>query len=348
MKKMNILKTAAAALLSLLAVSLSACSDDDTVGAQTAKTYDMGGFAKGADVSWLTEMEANDIAFYDATGRKNDCMKILRSLGMNAIRLRVWVDPADGWCGQQDVVAKAVRAHNLGMRLMIDFHYSDSWADPSKQNIPEAWKNYTLEEMKQAVANHTRTVLEALKKAGIDSVEWVQVGNETTTGMLWPMGKVSDGNFANFAQLVNAGYDAAKEVYPKTKVIVHVDQGNKLGKFTWLFDGLKAAGGKWDVIGMSLYPDDSDWTTEVADCLANIEKLKQRYGTDIVISEVGMDWNSEQAEPCLRHLVDGAKKVPACEGVFYWEPECYNGWKQYAKGAFDNSGKPTKALDAFK
>ena len=200
MKKMNILKTAAAALLSLFAVSLSACSDDDTVGAQTAKTYDMGGFAKGADVSWLTEMEANDIAFYDATGRKNDCMmeandiafydatgrkndcmKILRSLGMNAIRLRVWVDPADGWCGQQDVVAKAVRAHNLGMRLMIDFHYSDSWADPSKQNIPEAWKNYTLEEMKQAVANHTRTVLEALKKAGIDSVEWVQVGNETAT-----------------------------------------------------------------------------------------------------------------------------------------------------------------------
>lgn len=158
MKKMNILKTAAAALLSLFTISLSACSDDDAVGAQTAKTYDMSGFAKGADVSWLTEMESKDIAFYDSTGRKNDCMKILRSLGMNAIRLRVWVDPSDGWCGQQDVVAKAVRAHNIGMRLMIDFHYSDSWADPSKQNIPDAWKNYTLEEMKQAVVNHTKTV----------------------------------------------------------------------------------------------------------------------------------------------------------------------------------------------
>lgn len=348
MKKIDFIKTAAAALLSLFAISLSACSDDDTVGAQQAKTYNMTGFAKGADVSWLTEMEANDIAFYDSTGRKDDCMKILRSSGMNAIRLRVWVDPSDGWCGQQDVVAKAVRAHNLGMRLMIDFHYSDSWADPSKQNIPEAWKNYTLDEMKQAVANHTKTVLEALKKAGIDSVEWVQVGNETTTGMLWPMGKVSDGNFSNFAQLVNAGYDAAKEVYPKTKVIVHVDQGNKLGKFTWLFNGLKAAGGKWDVIGMSLYPDDSDWASEVDDCLANMTTLKQTYGTDVIASEIGMPWDSPVAADCLERFVSGAKKVAACEGVFYWEPECYNGWKQYGKGAFDNSGKPTKALNAFR
>ena len=108
-------------------------------------------FAKGADVSWLTQMEKEGCRFYDTAGKQTECMALLKSLGMNAIRLRVWVDPKDGWCGKDDVVAKARRVKDLGMQLMIDFHYSDSWADPGKQNKPAAWKNLDLEGLKKAV-----------------------------------------------------------------------------------------------------------------------------------------------------------------------------------------------------
>ena len=208
--------------------SLSACSDDENnTTPQSKPTYDMTGFAKGADVSWLTEMEKAGSKFYNASGAEQDCMTLLRDLGVNSIRLRVWVDPQDGWSGKQDVLAKAWRAKNLGQRIMIDFHYSDSWADPGKQNIPAAWTDFKddLQKMKAAVAEHTTDVLSFLKENGID-VEWIQIGNETTTGMLWPLGLASDNNFANYAALNNAGYDAAKAVYPDAQCIIHIDQGN--------------------------------------------------------------------------------------------------------------------------
>ena len=336
----------------------TSCSNDDNTTPEVEKTYDMTGFAKGADVSWLTEMEANDIKFYNAKGKATECMSLLRELGMNAIRLRVWVNPEGGYCGKDDVVAKAWRAQQLGMRLMIDFHYSDDWADPSKQNVPSAWKNYTFDEMKQAVANHTKEVLTALKERNIN-VEWVQVGNETTDGMLWNddndglnvTGRASK-NMANFAAYINAGYDAVKSVYPEAKVIVHLDKGNNLNQYTWMFDGLKQNNAKWDVIGLSVYPDwikDQTWEQVSDACLNNINTLSAKYGCHVIISEIGMVWNSENAAPFLKKMVDGCKEISACEGVFYWEPECYNNYNAYDKGAFDNNGKPTDALqEAFK
>lgn len=340
----------------LFSMTSMSCSDNHEPTPETEKTYDMTGFAKGADVSWLTELESNGTKFYNANGKSQECMALLRDLGMNSIRLRVWVNPSDGWCGKDDVVAKAWRAQQLGMRLMIDFHYSDTWADPGKQNVPEAWKNYTFEEMKQAVTNHTKEVLTALKERNV-SVEWVQVGNETTDGMLWNdddvtvTGRASK-NMANFAAYVTAGYDAVKTVYPNAKVIVHLDKGNNLGRYTSIFDGLKNNGGKWDVIGMSLYPDwvtDQTWEQVAENCLNNISTLSARYGCDVILSEVGMVWNSENAAPFLKKVVDGCKAISACEGVFYWEPETYNNLNDYDKGAFDNSGKPTTALqEAFK
>ena len=138
----------------------------------------MSGFAKGADVSWLTEMEQDGVKFYNQNGKAEECMWLLRDLGTNAIRLRVWVNPEGGWCGKDDVIAKASRAQALGYRLMIDFHYSDTWADPGNQKVPAAWQGYTYEQMKQAVANHTKDVLSALKEREVTNVEWVQVGNE--------------------------------------------------------------------------------------------------------------------------------------------------------------------------
>ncbi len=343
----------------LFSITGTSCSNDDNTTPEKEKTYDMSGFAKGADVSWITEMEQNGKKFYNANGKATECMALLRDLGMNSIRLRVWVNPENGWNGKNDVVAKAWRAQQLGMRLMIDFHYSDTWADPGKQGVPAAWKNYDFDQMKQAVADHTKDVLNALKERGVN-VEWVQVGNETTDGMLWNdedgdaalkvTGRASK-NMANFAAYINAGYDAVKAIYPEAKVIVHLDKGNNLGQYTWMFDGLKQNGAKWDVIGMSLYPDwitDQTWEQVSDACLSNIKTLSGKYNCDVIISEIGMVWNSENAAPFLKKMVDGCKAISTCEGVFYWEPECNSGWNGYDKGAFDNSGKPTAALDAFK
>lgn len=344
----------------MFSITGTSCSNDDAVTPEQEKKYDMTGFAKGADVSWLTELESNGTLFYDANGKPQECMALLRDLGMNSIRLRVWVNPDGGWCGKDDVVAKAWRAQKLGMRLMIDFHYSDTWADPGKQYVPAAWKDYTFEQMKQAVADHTRDVLTALKERNID-VEWVQVGNETSDGMLWNDADGADAlavtgraskNMANFAAYVNAGYDAVKAVYPDAKVIVHLDKGNKLSQYTWMFDGLKQHGAKWDVIGMSLYPDwitDQTWQQVSDDCLANMQTLSTKYGCNVILSEIGMVWNSENAAPFLKKMVDGCKALSICEGVFYWEPETYGNLNGYDKGAFDDSGRPTVALqEAFK
>lgn len=306
-------------------------------------------FAKGADISWLTEMESAGKTFYNTAGTQQECMALLRNLGFNAVRLRVWVNPTDGWCGKQDVLAKALRAKNLGERIMIDFHYSDSWADPGKQNIPAAWNDFKndIEKMKAAVAEHTKDVLSTLKENGVD-VEWIQIGNETTTGMLWPLGQAEGTNFKGYIALNNAGYDAAKTVYPNAQCIVHIDRGQELSHLTWMFDGLKMGGAKYDVIGLSFYPTDDDWQSTSQACLNNISTLYARYGKKVMLCEIGMAWDSKNAASMLQTMVKGCYAKPECLGIFYWEPEAYGKWKGYSLGAFDNSGKPTAALDAFK
>ncbi len=173
-------------------------------------------FAEGADVSWVTEMELAGKKFYSSAGAEMECMALLKSIGLNTIRIRVWVNPNPAWNNAADVLVKALRAKNLGLRIMINFHYSDSWADPGQQTKPAAWTG-TLNSLLSAISTHTTDVLTQLKNNGI-TPEWVQVGNETNDGMLWPDGKAST-SMNNFAQMVNAGYDAAKAVFPSTKVI---------------------------------------------------------------------------------------------------------------------------------
>jgi len=305
-------------------------------------------FAKGADVSWVTQMEANGKLFYNASGTQTECMALLKSLGMNSIRLRVWVNPTDCWCNAQDMLAKAIRAKNLGMSIMIDFHYSDSWADPGKQTKPAAWANLSFTDLKTAVTSHTSTVLNLLKTNNI-TAEWVQVGNETGNGMLWPDGMAST-NMANYAALNNAGYDAVKSVFPNAKVIVHVQDGNNNSLFRWLFDGLLTDGGKWDVIGMSLYPSPTNWNVMDDACLTNMTDMISRYGKEVMICEVGMSWDSPtSAYNFLTDIINKTISIPNGKGlgVFYWEPECMASWNNYTLGAFDDSGKPTAALNAF-
>lgn len=305
-------------------------------------------FAKGADVSWVTEMEATGRKFYNSNGTQQECMELLKSLGMNTIRLRVWVNPSSSWNSTADVVAKAVRAKNLGMRVLINFHYSDTWADPAHQVKPAAWAGQDLATLKTSLANHTVAVLTELKNNNV-TPEWVQVGNETNDGMLWPEGQASM-NMNNFAQLINAGYDAVKSVFPSAKVIVHVSNGQKNDLFRWLFDGLHNNGAKYDMIGMSLYPGPAEWQTFNTQCLANMNDMVARYKKDVMIVEVGMSW--DKPVECGSFLSDIITKTRSVTngrgmGVLYWEPQSYDSWNGYTLGAFDNSGKPTLALNAF-
>ncbi len=287
--------------------------------------------------------------FYNTAGAEMEGMKLLKSLGTNSIRLRVWVNPVDGWCDTDDLLVKAYRVKNLGMRIMVDFHYSDTWADPSKQTKPAAWADLSFDDLKKAVTAHTTEVLSTLKENGI-TPEWVQVGNETGNGMLWNDGK-ADINMKGYAELTNAGYDAVKSIFPNTKVIVHLQNGQDNGLFRWLFDGLKANGGKWDVIGMSLYPTAENWKDMNNSCLANMTDMVSRYGSEMMICEVGMSWDeAEASKEFLTDLIAKTKSLPNDKGlgVFYWEPQAYGGWQSYTLGAFDDEGKPTIALDAFR
>ncbi len=184
--------------------------------------------------------------------------------------------------------------------------------------------------MKQAVADHTKDVLNALKARGVN-VEWVQVGNETTDGMLWNdadgdaalkvTGRASK-NMANFAAYINAGYDAVKAVYPEAKVIVHLDKGNNLGQYTWMFDGLKQNGAKWDVIGMSLYPDwitDQTWSRFLM--TASTTSRPFPANTTAMSSSQRLVWCGIQRVPLhsSRRWWMVCKAISTCEGVFYLE-----------------------------
>ena len=316
----------------------------------------------GGDISGTTANEARGIFSADTTGMVTENTLLMKNYGMDAVRLRVWVNPKDGWSSKEDVLTMAKRAKDLGMEIMIDFHYSDWWADPGKQNIPKAWESYDLPQMKEALANHTKETLGLLKDNGIN-VKWVQVGNETRDGMLWPMGQISQGNFKNYAELSQAGYDAVKEIYPDAAVIVHIDNGYDNDVYNFIFDGLKENNSKWDIIGMSVYPywameagKEPDADSTLKDAAENIRRLKEKYGCDIMITEVGVESEKpEEGEKIMNQLfdlvindVDGA-----CTGVFYWAPESfqttdfYGNKRGYALGAFRNA-RPTKIMNSFK
>ncbi len=304
-------------------------------------------FAKGADISWVTQMEDAGNKFYDKNGNQQDLFVLMKSMGFNSIRLRVWVNPPDGWCDISDLVAKAIRAKNAGLKIMIDFHYSDVFADPGSQTKPAKWSSLPFAALVTALHDYTATVMITLNGNGI-TPDWVQVGNETNNGMLWKDGQAS-ANMANFAALIKAGYSAVKAVSSTTKVIVHISNGYDNGLFRWIFDGLKANGAQWDIIGMSLYPSTTNYKTLDAQCLANINDMITRYSTPCMIVEVGMQ--ADDPTDSRAFLTDIITKVNSVSGgnglgVFYWEPEAYN-WQGYGLGAFDKLGKPTIALDAF-
>ena len=309
-------------------------------------------FWLGADISGTTQLEAFGQQLCDVDGVVYENTALMKKYGLNAVRLRVWVNPRGGFSNQDDVLTMAKRAQYYRMPVMIDFHYSDWWADPAKQHIPAAWQYYTYDEMKHALAGHTEDVLKLLKNNKID-VKWVQVGNETTHGFLWPMGKAED-NMEQYAGLTKAGYDAVKKVYPDAKVIIHLDGGCDEKRYDFIFDGLKEHGVKWDIIGVSVYPYwdikaglETDAEGTIRDFSKNIRRMYEKYGTESMVVETGVEVaKPEEGKKILSNIIAAALNDcdGHCHGVFYWAPELEG---HYPLGAFQNHC-PTIIMDAFK
>ena len=303
---------------------------------------------QGADVSWVSQEESAGYSFYNSSGTKTDPFVLLKNLGVNTIRLRVWVNPSGGWCNGADTLYKAKRAIAQGQKVMLTFHYSDSWADPGQQTKPAAWSSHTLTQLQADVYSHTQGILSYLKTNGV-TVSYVQVGNEINSGMLWPEGQASGSSFANLVSLINNGYTATKAVFPNAKVVLHLANGYNNTVFRWFFDGMKANGAKYDVIGLSHYPTSSNWSTLNAQLSTNMADMVSRYGKPVIVAETGMDW--QQASAAKSMLADVMTRLTALGsnglGVLYWEPQAYPGWQGYTWGALNGSGYFTSALDPF-
>lgn len=312
-------------------------------------------FTLGADISGVTELEAKGVNFLDEKGKTRDLFALMKDYGMEGVRLRVWVDPHDGFCSPQDVLQMGLRAKEAGMPVMVDFHYSDWWADPGKQNIPERWRDMSAEQMRGALREHTASTLQMLRHAGVD-VRWVQVGNETTHGMLWDMAR-AETQMPTYAALTREGYEAVKSVYPDAQVIVHLDNGWDARLYNYIFDGLLRNGAKWDMIGMSIYPFWSINAGQVKDeeelielTINNINDLKKKYGTDIMIVETGVEASRpHEGRRFIERLITDTrdKTSGACKGVWYWAPEADAQLDSYKLGAFSGR-RPTVIMDAFR
>ena len=357
------------ALCGLLLVA--GCQKNQTPGSQeqpSSDSYDVTtpSFAKGADVSWLSEMEKDGKTFQKKDGTKADCFEVLKDCGVNSIRLRVWVNPTGGWSAKDDMVKLAVRAAKAGMAVMVDFHYSDFFCDPSRQTIPKQWEadKSDINKMCVHVKEHTTEVLQALKAAGV-SPSWIQIGNETRNGMLWPIGQLwgsGAGGKEKYADLYKSGYNAAKAVFPDALVGPHVN--NAYDDNDWWFKDRKDSGCKFDMICLSHYPQAESKMTPSeynASAILRIKSLNSTYKVPVIISEVGVKTPDGEAaaSAVLSEFMTALKALPAstCTGVFYWEPEVYDWWKPsvytslkwnpYNMGAFLTGGRPSKVMDAL-
>ncbi|MBQ0084697.1 MAG: glycosyl hydrolase 53 family protein [Prevotella sp.] len=313
-------------------------------------------FMTGADISWYTEMEAKGYQFQNTVGVNMSCPKLMRDYGMDIIRLRVWVNPVehDNWCNKADVLTKALAVKDAGMEVMIDFHYSDWWADPGKQYIPEAWKGHSVEELKTDIATHTKDILNALKEKDVTPA-YVQIGNETDDGFLWETARASK-NPANYAALLQSGYKAVKSVFPETKVIIHISNAYKLDTYQWqIKDIFQKYNVDYDIIGMSLYPsyqEEMGATACIDKYISNVKTIYNTYKKECMLVEVGLPVDDASSAALMKDILEKSKNHTDghCLGVLYWEPESWSGWG-YGLGASTANGKnvrPNAILNVFK
>ena len=249
-------------------------------------------FYKGMDLSTIKEVEGLGGRFYDH-GEEKDVFEILKSYGMNAVRLRLWNDPygPDGTpygAGTNDLpttLELAKRAKAQGMEVLLCMHYSDFWADPGKQRVPKAWRGMDAEQLTEEVYSFTRDTLLAMRRAGAFP-DLIQVGNELTNGMLWPQGKLLEcGNYDNLAKFVSAGIRAVRSLDQEIPIMIHLDNGGNAPMYRDWFDHYLERGEEFQIIGLSYYPF---WHGSLEELKNNMNDLAVRYGKELVIAEVSM------------------------------------------------------------
>lgn len=290
---------------------------------------------RGADLGWVSHLEKEGYTFRSPEGADGDVLEILKNCGVEAVRLRVFVKPApDGYwrknenelcrlglCAPADVLAMSRRVKDAGMKLYIDFHYSDRFADPRVQDPPEDWKDCSVPELEEHVRQHTTEVLGMLKKEGIVP-DWVEVGNEINSGIMLPYGSFRE-HPDNLVRFLNAGFEAVKENDASTLVITHL-AGLILSKQNCNFlDTFFALGGKTDILGFSHYPYWFQYGIEGDIPAAYLAQYAERYHKPVMIAEVG----AEETDPgktyqLLLNSIRALRLVPdgLGTGVFYWEP----------------------------
>ncbi len=311
---------------------------------------------RGVDISSLPQVEAKGGVFYNADGQAQDIFEILADHGVNYVRLKLWHTPANGYNNLEKVKGMALRIKRAGMGFLLDFHYSDTWADPAKQHKPLAWWDYDDTQLKTAVYDYTQEVITALREQGTPP-DIVQIGNEITNGMLWDAGKLdgSADQFARLAGLLKAGIAGVKDAEGKgqeaggkgqeaggnVKIMLHLDKGGDNDLYRWWFDNIIAEGVEFDVIGLSFY---GYWHGNLSDLAANLADLAQRYDKELIVVETayaytldnqdgygniiaredqllpGYPATVEGQSAWLRDLMQVVKDAPRATGVFYWEP----------------------------
>lgn len=255
----------------------------------------MEAWIKGADLSSLLEVEACGGRFYDQ-GIPKDALEILKDYGMNMVRLRLWNYPYSpdgeaygaGNCSLFRTIMMARRVKRLGMGWLLDFHYSDCWADPGKQIPPKAWQGMNERQLEQAVYDYTFSVMTILKEENL-LPDMVAVGNELTGGLLWPYGKYPD--FDNITRFINAGIRAVHRAAPGTAVMVHLDNGGNNELYKDWFGRYFAAGGEdFDYIGLSYYPF---WHGTMDDLRRNMNDLAVRFKKNMIVAETSSGFTLE-------------------------------------------------------
>ncbi|MEV6876659.1 glycosyl hydrolase 53 family protein [Amycolatopsis sp. NPDC051128] len=334
-------RTAKAAVF-LAAVTLSAVLPAPAASAANTLTV------LGADVS--TAQRALDLGakYSDANGVAGDPLDILKGAGVNYVRLRVWNNPRSGYNNKAKILRYAQTVKAKGLKLLVDFHYSDTWADPGTQTKPAAWASHGIGALQTDVYDYTYDVCSALKAQGT-APDSVQIGNEINVGMLWNDGKVVDNNFTNLGLLLKAGYNATKACNGATQVIIHTADADSDAHARWFYDGIRAKGVQWDITGLSYY---CYWHGTMANMAGVVSDMRSRYGKPVVLAETAYPYTTANhdgtpnvisaSQPCSGYpatpagqaanftAVQNTARGAGAIGVFYWEPTWYavpgNGW----------------------
>jgi arabinogalactan endo-1,4-beta-galactosidase len=337
-----------AACLSLLVVVLSQPS-----------TISRGAdYAIGADLSFLKQAEDRGTVFKDG-GKPRPGLRIFKDHGYNWVRLRVFHTPKELPNNLEYTIALAKAAREQGFKFLLDFHYSDTWADPGKQFTPAAWKGKSHEELVRAVFEYTRDTIAAFRAAGVPP-DMVQIGNEVINGMLWPDGRLPD-RWENFADLTRAGIrgvDAGRGDGPRPRIMIHIDRGGDRRKTKEFFDRLNSYQVDYDVIGQSYYPW---WHGSLLDLRENLAFMSDAYKKDILLVEVAYCWRpteyrrrpgpfSETPEGQRAFLDEVNRLVLATPGgrgigVMWWEPAVEGHLR--SRGFFDDDGNGLPVLQVF-